>query len=293
MPRDWAAADYSRIYHTVVDDSKFAEVFDDDRRWAAYTRLLMLADAAYPSPAPLPRWLADDVLEHLVEARIITLFRGSSYRIVGLVAEREGRLGGKSLGGKSRSDGAERDEQGRFLPKPVDEPSAGTSETPAIASNGQHRTSTAAPADDQLSSLDEDKTRIDETRISLRRESRARPRVDVDALLERPGWTKVTRAQRRVLDEILTRHDVTGPEFAAEVIRATPPDQDPLEAVMAADRMWQETQRRRADAEEAKAVERRNGDRAPTQLGSVLRETVRRQETVPVGDAIADPLDAL
>lgn len=85
-------------------------------------------------------------------------------------------------------------------------------------------------------------------------------RADIAALLER-GWKQVTAGQRAVLDEVLGRHDVTGPEFAAEVIRNTPPDDDPLQAVMKADALWQQSQRQRADSEEeawqdAKAQER-------------------------------------
>lgn len=111
--------------------------------------------------------------------------------------------------------------------------------------------------------------------------ARADERADIAALLER-GWKRVTKAQRRVLDELLERHDVTGPAFAAEVIRATPADKDPLEAVMAADRLWQDAQRRKADADEAawaatKAedpVWMRSGDEgraaAPESVGSIL-----------------------
>lgn len=85
---------------------------------------------------------------------------------------------------------------------------------------------------------------------------RSRRRADVQALLDR-GWPKVTKAQRRVLDEVLERHDVTGPEFAAAAIRSTPPDKDPLEAVMTADRMWQASEKRKAEAEEQAANEER------------------------------------
>lgn len=95
----------------------------------------------------------------------------------------------------------------------------------------------------------------------------ARERADVQALLDR-GWPKVTKAQRRILDEVLERHDVTGPAFAAEVIRSTPPDADPLEAVIAADRLWQDAQAERVAAEEAawsaeKAAERAEAERNP------------------------------
>jgi hypothetical protein len=89
-------------------------------------------------------------------------------------------------------------------------------------------------------------------------------RDDVAALLER--WPKVSKGQRRTLDEVLSRHDVTGAAFAAQVIRATPADKDPLAAVLEADRLWQDAQRRRAEAEEQawadeKAAERADAER--------------------------------
>ncbi len=101
-------------------------------------------------------------------------------------------------------------------------------------------------------------TRPDPTRPneSLPERIVARPsrrRADVQALLDR-GFKRVTKPQRAVLDEVLARHDVTGAEFAAQAIRATPADRDPLEAVMTADRMWQASQRRQADADEAAAA---------------------------------------
>ena len=73
-----------------------------------------------------------------------------------------------------------------------------------------------------------------------RRENAHEP-PDVQALRAR-GWPRVTEAQRRVLYEIADRHDVAGREWAADVIRRTPPDEDPLQAVMAADREWQRQQ---------------------------------------------------
>lgn len=114
--RDWAESDYSRVYHTVVDeDPKFDGVYDDDRMLAAWLRLLLAADAMYPAPPPLPRWLADDVMDRLVEKRIIELIRGGNYRLTGLRPEREGRQTGNSIGGKARVAGAVRDEHGRFV----------------------------------------------------------------------------------------------------------------------------------------------------------------------------------
>lgn len=277
VQREWADAEYSRIYWTVVDDPKFAEVFDDDRRWAAYTRLLMAAEATYPSAAPLPRWLADDVLAYLIEVRIIEVVRGSSYRIVALKAEREGRVNGNAIGGKKRSEDAERDEFGRFLPsnptvhgEGVTPQRAESSEAPATqpakpaiasvrASVEPARPSSRPPADPAKTRIDED--RRDEDSL-IGETSRARPdRPDVQALRDR-GWKRVSAKQRAVLDEVLTRHDVTGPAFAAEVIRATPKDRDPLAAVMTADRMWQASQRTRIAAEKKATAEAKAKDRA-------------------------------
>ena len=60
--------------------------------------------------------------------------------------------------------------------------------------------------------------------------------------------------QRRVLDEVLSRHDQTGTAFAVAAITAAGRGTDPLKAVMQADRAWQDAQRRRAEV-----VERSNG----------------------------------
>jgi hypothetical protein len=121
-------------------------------------------------------------------------------------------------------------------------------------------------------------------------------RADVQALLDH-GFKRVTAKQRRVLDEVLGRHDLTGPEFAAEAIRATPADADPLAAVMDADRRWQAAQRARADAEEAgwagTKVEERNGT---GNLGPILRRAVASSPSWMPGDepdeAPDDPLPA-
>lgn len=290
--RDWAEAEYSRIYWTIVDDEKFVDVFDDDRQWAAYTRLLMAAEQAYPSPASLPRWLADDVLEVLVERRIIELIRGHKYRIVGLKAERDGRLGGHAIGGKKRSEGAERDEFGRFVSAPgagpSDEPANRPAE-PANASNGASGTpvpaSSGAPASQLRRDEDEDETSRDETRISSDSSPGARAdRPDIAALRAR-GWKRVTAKQRAILDEVLARHDQTGPAFAATVIEATPRDKDPLAAVMDADRRWQATERQRADAEALawQATKEKPGDRGASKPERIDAEEgpIWMQDTTP------------
>jgi hypothetical protein len=110
---------------------------------------------------------------------------------------------------------------------------------------------------------------------SLKRgSSRANGRADITALHDR-GWKRVTAAQRAVLDEIAGRHDLTGHAFAAEAIRSTGPDDDPLEAAMAADRQWQEAQRRRSDGEDLdwKATKEQERREAGERLGDLAEAT--------------------
>jgi hypothetical protein len=118
-------------------------------------------------------------------------------------------------------------------------------------------------------------SRPDPSRPNVRnlskRDSAPAERADVQALLDR-GWPKVTPAQRKVLDEVLARHDLTGAEFAAEAIRMTPPEADPLAAVMDADRRWQESQRDRVNETEVEwnATKRDERNGASGSIGSIL-----------------------
>lgn len=82
---------YSRIYWEVMDDPRFAAVYDDDGAFALWVRLLMTADALWPSAAPLPRGAKPKALSKLVDAGIVDLAPGNRYRIHGLDNERERR----------------------------------------------------------------------------------------------------------------------------------------------------------------------------------------------------------
>lgn len=91
---------------------------------------------------------------------------------------------------------------------------------------------------------------LEENRSPTPSRSAKPERADVAALLAR-GWRGVSQGQRKVLDEVLDRHDVTGPAWAASIIDESPPDVDPLQAVILADRAWQNEQRDRAGREDA------------------------------------------
>jgi hypothetical protein len=82
---------YVRVYYRVVDDPKFADVFDHDGRLATWLRLLLLADATYPAPAPIPFGISRAAFGHLVSVQLVDLEPGNRFRIHGMDAERGAR----------------------------------------------------------------------------------------------------------------------------------------------------------------------------------------------------------
>lgn len=95
--RDWSESDYSRLYHSILADPKFATVYPDDRAWALYTRLLMAADAAWPTRVALPRSAGKYAIGVLLEAGVIAL-TGDLVTIPALAKERAHRYGKKGTG---------------------------------------------------------------------------------------------------------------------------------------------------------------------------------------------------
>lgn len=83
--------DYCRVYHTIVDDEKFAEVYDNDAALATWLRLLIIADQAWPASAHLPGNVKRRTVELLERVGIIHTQPGWRYRVHGLDAEREKR----------------------------------------------------------------------------------------------------------------------------------------------------------------------------------------------------------
>jgi hypothetical protein len=103
---------YARVYLDVPDDPRFAEVYGDDAAFAAWVRLLMGAEGAYPASAAIPRSASPEALGKLVAAGLVELVPGDRYRIHGLKAERDrrsavGRAGGIASGeARRRMNGA-------------------------------------------------------------------------------------------------------------------------------------------------------------------------------------------
>lgn len=117
---------YSRVYWGVVDDDRFIGIYDDDSNWSAYTRLLMIADQAWPASAHLPATLRKSSLSALIERGIVEPGTSGRFRIHGMDAERErrseaGRLGGIASGRSRQSlNGRSSNVQPEFA-KPLDQ----------------------------------------------------------------------------------------------------------------------------------------------------------------------------
>ena len=82
---------YVRVYYRIVEDDKFANVYDDKATLGWWLTLLLAADATYPAPANLPRRLPNKVLDTLVSSGLVELAGSDRYRIHGLSSERDHR----------------------------------------------------------------------------------------------------------------------------------------------------------------------------------------------------------
>lgn len=82
---------YSRHYHDLIDDAKFEEVYPNDQHYACWSRLLMIADQAWPASAHLPATARRASVKKLAEVGLIDLLPDGRYRMHGLQKERERR----------------------------------------------------------------------------------------------------------------------------------------------------------------------------------------------------------
>ena len=82
---------YARLYLDLVDDDKFRTIVDDDRHFAAWCRLLMIAEGSWPASANLPRSARMGSVRALQAAGLLDIQSGGRYKIHGLDREREMR----------------------------------------------------------------------------------------------------------------------------------------------------------------------------------------------------------
>ena len=148
---------YSRHYHELVDDPKFTDVYPDDRHYACWSRLLMLADQAWPASAHLPATARKASVAKLAEVGLIDLLPDGRFRMHGLQAERERRSLSASHAASQRWRNADRT-------------------TPGIASGNAARN--ASVPGQQMPRRDETRQGIDE-RLSVENGARdpERPRT--------------------------------------------------------------------------------------------------------------------
>lgn len=95
---------YARLYHRFR--SEFPTVYANDQQLAAWVRLLMLADASWPTRPFTPRSVKTRPLAALVEVGLVIL-DGDAYTVRGLDAERTRRRNAGRAGAAARwhSDG--------------------------------------------------------------------------------------------------------------------------------------------------------------------------------------------
>lgn len=79
-----------------------------------------------------------------------------------------------------------------------------------------------------------------------------------------------TPKQRRLLDEVLDRHDMTGPEWSADVMYRHP--DDPIGAVLEADREWRAERIREAQAAEKPTPKPRRRRGLPQTTRDIMAE---------------------
>ena len=96
---------YVRVYLSIIDDDRFAAVYDDDHHLSTWLRLLMLADMLWPAPFDMPASARPASVAALKAAGLIDAV-GPRFRVHGLDAERERRSAVGRAGASARwSDG--------------------------------------------------------------------------------------------------------------------------------------------------------------------------------------------
>lgn len=85
---------FTRLPWRMVDDDRFASVYEDDSAFALYCRLKMAADMAWPASAPLPFGAKKAVLKRLADAGVVSLLAANRYRCPDLDEDRTRRQRG-------------------------------------------------------------------------------------------------------------------------------------------------------------------------------------------------------
>lgn len=131
---------FSRHYWDLVDDKRFEEVFPDDHHYATWSRLLMLADQAWPASAHLPASARKASVAKLVAVELVTLFPGGRFRVTGLDAGRTARAE------QAQNAAGARWSSGRNAASNADSNAASTADVMPSQSSQSKREETSQPA---------------------------------------------------------------------------------------------------------------------------------------------------
>lgn len=206
-----------RHYIRVYDDDlrrDYPEIWTDDRALATWTRLLSIADKMWPTLPELPRSAKGVPLAALVRCGLVEPHPDHTYTIRGLHVERTKRA--------AQAQGA-----------------------------ANARWGTVSNADSNTPSIPQEMPRRNETKTS-KDDTNARDRDD-DGRADLEAFLLVCRRaptpkQRTLLDEVMARHDQTGPAWAADLMLRNPTD--PIGAVIEADKAWRAERIAQAQAAE-------------------------------------------
>lgn len=234
---------YVRVYQSVADDAKFVGIFDDDHHFSTWVRLLMAADALWPASCPVPAHARKASIKALCEAGLIDV-TGSRFRVRGLDAERN-----------RRSEKARASAEQRWSNRSTD----------AMQPHSVSNAARPAPASarSRTSSLVEEPAReVDDGR------------ADLEAFLLVTRRAPTPR-QRQVLDGVLLIHDVTGPQWSADIILSHP--DDPIGAVIAADKEYRGKRIADAQAAEKKPPQPRRKGSGLTGINAELAAILHKQ----------------
>jgi hypothetical protein len=226
---------YSRVYWRIVDDERFADIYGSDAHLAAWLRLLLGADQAWPASAPIPASCRRGSVEALVTCGLVELRPGGLYRIHGLDAERGRRASHAETAASVRwSSGS----------------AHGTGEHPASTANGMPRRDETRQAE---TSQDEDPAWL---------------HAWLSVKMRMP-----TARQREVIDGYLRTFDETGIGRAADIFLRHP--DDPLGALIADLREFRAKAAGEAIKVEAEATQRRKVERKGFRPGTVEYELAK------------------
>jgi hypothetical protein len=181
---EMAEGPYSRVYWSVIDDHP--EVYDDDAAFAAWVRLLLAADAAWPASPHLPVGVRPRAMQQLVESGLVIRGQGARYKIKGLDEERKRRQEQAKLASNARWNA------------PSNAASIPASNASAMPSREEKRLAKPSQAERARDGdFDRAMSWLSERRFGI--DPASRGATELARLVDQHGVTKVTEAMQDVL----------------------------------------------------------------------------------------------